>query len=133
MSPFFRWLRFNLVGAIGVPVQLSALALFHRYAPDRSLWTTAAAVEVTLLHNYVWHRHFTWRDRCSDSAPAAQLLRFHLSNGSVSMLGNLTLMRILTVEARLPLLAANAIAIICCSLINFLLGESWAFPQKSST
>jgi hypothetical protein len=44
MNPLFRWCRFNLVGAVGVAVQLSALAPL------------------------VW---------------------FHLSNGSVSMLGNL--------------------------------------------
>jgi putative flippase GtrA len=46
------------------------------------------------------------------------------------MLGNLALMRILVNEAHLPLLAANAIAILCCSIINFCLGNNWAFAAR---
>jgi putative flippase GtrA len=84
-------------------------------------------VELTLLHNFVWHLHFTWRDRRCRSPIAAQLVRFHLSNGLVSMLGNLALMRILVHEARIPVLAANGIAILCCSIVNFCLGNNWAF------
>ena len=92
---------------------------------------SAAAVELTLLHNFVWHLHYTWRDRRDDSATAVQLVRFHLSNGLVSMLGNLALMRVLVDGVRLPLLAANSIAILCCSLVNFGLGNEWAFAAKA--
>jgi hypothetical protein len=55
------------------------------------------------------------------------LLRFHLSNGLVSLLGNLALMRLLVEEVRLPVLASNCIAILCCSVVNFCLGDSWTF------
>src|SRR5271170_1409932 len=49
------------------------------------------------------------------------------------MLGNLTLMRLLVHEARLTLLVSNVIAIICCSVANFCLGNKWAFagPRKA--
>jgi putative flippase GtrA len=47
------------------------------------------------------------------------------------MLGNLALMRILVQGAHLPLLAANAVAILCCSVVNFRLGDNWAFAAKS--
>ena len=130
MNPFIRWGKFNLVGAIGVVVQLAALALFNQLAPGHYLYATAAAIELTLLHNFVWHLHYTWCDRRDDSALLTQLVRFHLSNGLVSMLGNLALMRILVNEAHLPLLAANAIAILCCSIINFCLGNNWAFAAR---
>jgi putative flippase GtrA len=132
MNTLIRWARFNLVGAVGMIVQLAALDLFNRCAPGHYLYASAAAIEITLLHNFVWHIHYTWRDRRHNSSLAAQLLRFHLSNGLVSMLGNLALMRILIHNAHLPLLASNAIAILCCSTVNFWLGNSWAFPQKSS-
>jgi putative flippase GtrA len=84
----------------------------------------------TLLHNFVWHVHYTWRDRRDDSALLAQLTRFHLSNGLVSMLGNLALMRILVDGAHMPLLASNGIAILCCSIVNFFLGDNWAFATR---
>jgi putative flippase GtrA len=131
MNTLIRWGKFNLVGAIGMVVQLGSLALFNSLTPGHDLYASAAALELTLLHNFVWHLHYTWRDRRKPTALPAQLLRFHLSNGLVSMLGNLALMRILVVEAGLPLLVANGIAILCCSVINFFLGNSWAFAVRT--
>ena len=80
-------------------------------------------IEITLLHNFVWHLHYTWRDRRDGSAVLRQLVRFHLSNGLVSMVGNLALMRVLVHGAGLPVLVANGIAILCCSVANFCLGD----------
>ena len=130
MSTFIRWWKFNLVGAMGMVLQLAVLAFLDRWAPDHYLCTSAAAIEIALLHNFVWHLHYTWRDRRDDSTLLAQLVRFHLSNGLVSMLGNLALMRILVHDARIPLLVANSIAILCCSIVNFCLGNNWAFPAR---
>ena len=89
MNTLIRWGKFNLVGAMGVVVQLAVLEGLSRVAPGHTLWATAAAVECALLHNFVWHLHYTWRDRREQSSVLAQLLRFHLSNGLVSLLGNL--------------------------------------------
>jgi putative flippase GtrA len=130
MNPLIRWGKFNLVGAMGMVVQLGALAAINRLVPGRYLFATAAAIELTLLHNFTWHLHYTWRDRRDGSSVPAQLTRFHLANGVISMLGNLALMRILVQEARLPVLAANCIAILCCSVANFVLGNMWAFAER---
>jgi putative flippase GtrA len=127
MNPLIRWGKFNLVGAMGVAVQLTTLALLNRLVPDHYLYASAAAVELTLLHNFIWHLHFTWRDRRDDTARLSQLTRFHLSNGLVSLLGNLLLMRILVHGAHISVVASNCIAILCCSIINFHLGNTWAF------
>ncbi len=129
MNPFVRWLRFNLVGALGMVLQLAALALFNRCTPGHYLFTSAAALEVTLLHNFVWHVRYTWRDRHGESALLIPFVRFHFTNGLVSLLGNLALMHILIHEAHLPLLASNGIAILCCSVVNFVLGDFWAFAE----
>ncbi len=126
-----RWGKFNLVGAVGMAVQLGTLALINRLAPGHYMVATAAAIEITLLHNFVWHLHFTWRDRRCRSALRSPLIRFHLSNGLVSMVGNLALMPLLVEGARIPVLAANAIAILCCSIVNFFLGDQWAFVSTS--
>ena len=131
MKTFIRWSKFNLVGAMGMVVQLAALALFNRLTAGRYLLASTAALELTLLHNFAWHLRYTWRDRRDGSALPVQLVRFHLSNGLVSMLGNLALMRILVHEARMPLLASNSIAILCCSIVNFCLGNNWAFPARA--
>jgi len=135
MNPILRYARFNLVGAMGMAVQLAALALLNRWTRGHYLFASAVAIELTLLHNFVWHLHFTWRDRRHDSSRLRQFVRFHLSNGLVSLVGNLTLMRLLVQHAHLPVLAANLFAILCCSVLNFCLGNLWAFaaPHHSKS
>jgi putative flippase GtrA len=131
LSDLIRWWKFNLVGAMGMVVQLAVLAAIGRLAAGHYLVASAVAVELAVLHNFVWHLHFTWSDRRDESAVVLQLVRFHLSNGLVSMLGNLVVMRILVREARVPLLVANGIAILCCSIVNFRLGNDWAFSIRT--
>lgn len=133
MKTLIRWGKFNLVGAVGMAVQLCVLALLTRLTPGHYLLASAAAVELTLLHNFAWHISYTWRDRRDHSTRLTQLIRFHLSNGLVSMLGNLALMRILVDDAQLPVLAANTIAILCCSAVNFCLGDGWVFGARSGS
>jgi len=132
MNTLVRWGKFNLVGAIGMGFQLGALGVLDRCAPGHYLYATAAAIELTLLHNFAWHLHFTWRDRRDRLGRFRQLFRFHASNGLVSMLGNLALMRILVQQAHAPILLANGIAILVCSMINFVLGDQWAFAGQRS-
>jgi putative flippase GtrA len=116
---------------MGMVVQLAALALINRWTAGHYLFATAAAIELALLHNFVGHLYYTWRDRRDRSALLAQFMRFHLSNGVVSMLGNLALMQILVHEIHMPVLASNGIAILCCSIVNFSLGNNWAFAVTS--
>ena len=129
MILFARWVRFNTVGAMGMGVQLGALALLSRFAGGHYLFSSAAAVELAVLHNFAWHLRVTWSDRRAGSAVWGQLTRFHLANGIASLLGNLGLMRLLVGDAHLPLLAANSVAIVFCSVANFFLGHTWAFDK----
>jgi len=110
-----RWMKFNAVGAVGMAVQLGSLAMLNRVLAGRYLVATALAIEITSLHNFFWHVRFTWRDR-EDSARMGQLVRFHLSNGLVSMVGNLALMPLLM---GMPVLVANGVAVLACSVVNF--------------
>lgn len=130
MTCFVRWIRFNAVGAVGMAVQLAVLALVNRATPHY-LVATAAAIEVTLLHNFAWHVRYTWRDRAQEGPLWSQCARFHLSNGAVSMAGNLALMPLLVDDARMPVIGANAAAVLVCSVLNFLLGDGWVFQRQA--
>ena len=68
---------------------------------------------MAVLHNFVWHQHWTWRDRPSASAPtvAVRLVRFHLLNGTVSLVGNLAVMAVLCGALGMDPVAANVVAI----------------------
>lgn len=124
-----RWLKFNLVGAIGIGVQLGVLALLRGGLGMDYLLATALAVEAAVVHNFIWHERFTWADRGSLTLAQSlgRLLRFNLTTGAVSIAGNLVLMRLLVGGAGLPFLPANLLSIAGCSLANFLLSDRVVF------
>lgn len=131
-STALRWLKFNVVGGIGIGVQFVALfALKGRLHLDY-LAATAIAVEAAVVHNFVWHEQFTWADRVHPSwrTSIPRFLRFNLTTGCVSILGNLALMRLLVGEGHVNYLVANAIAIALCSIANFLVSDGWVFGES---
>jgi len=62
-SGLIRWLKFNAVGLMGICVQLAILALLRSGLGWNYLLSTALAVEITVIHNFLWHERFTWADR----------------------------------------------------------------------
>lgn len=126
-----RGLVFCAVGALGIVVQLGALAALTDLAGMHYLLATALAVEAAILHNFLWHERWTWSDRTvrGKSARWTRLWRFNAANGGISMVGNLVVMQILVGTAKLPHLVANAIAIALCAVLNFLASDRWVFTQ----
>jgi putative flippase GtrA len=128
----WRWVRFNLVGGIGIAVQLAALwFLTHAFFCDYMV-ATALAVETAVLHNFLWHQRFTWADRMRNHwrESLIRLLQFNLTNGLVSILGNLILMRALVGALHLRVLIANMLSIATCSAANFALSELYVFRAR---
>jgi putative flippase GtrA len=114
-----RFLRFNLVGVAGFVLQLAALGLLL-HAGMHYLVATALAVEAAVLHNFLWHERWTWRDRpASGRERLGRLGRFHLLNGLVSLVGNLAIMRLLVGTFAMPAIPANLIAVLVCALVNY--------------
>ena len=119
-----RLVKFAFVGALGIVVQLTALAMLTAFG-FQYLWATGLAVEAAVLHNFMWHQRFTWSDRRGQTG--IQLVRFHLSNGAISIFGSLVLMRFLVGQFGVGLLVANLLTIGTCALGNFLASERWVF------
>ena len=115
-----RWIKFNAVGLMGVAVQLAALTLLTRLGMNY-LVATALAVETAVLHNYLWHKRWTWGGR------PGRLWRFQLSSGLLSVVSNVVLMRVFTGWGGLPPVPANLLAIMGGSLVNFWVTERWVF------
>ncbi len=120
-----RWLKFNLVGGIGIGVQLLMLAMLKAALHFDYLIATALAVEVTVIHNFLWHERFTWADRTG--AGFARFLKFNLTTGLFSVAGNLLLMKLLAGLAHINYLLANGITITACSVLNFLVSDGFVF------
>jgi putative flippase GtrA len=128
-----RWVKFNLVGGLGIAVQLAGLLALKSGLHLNYLLATALAVETAVLHNFLWHERYTWADRVQPSWQRSppRLLRFNLATGSVSIAGNLALMKLMVSLGRVNYLIANGIAIALCSLLNFLVSEEWIFGSEA--
>ena len=129
-----RWLKFNAVGALGIGVQLAVLLMLKNGFHLAYLLATALAVEAAVLHNFLWHERYTWADRVQPSwrKSLPRLLRFNLTSGGVSIIGNLALMKLMVDFGHMNYLAANGIAIVLCSVANFLVSEQWVFEKDAS-
>ena len=124
-----RWMKFNAVGAGGIVVQLLALAVLKSGLQLDYLFATALAVEAAILHNYLWHERFTWRDRtCASSW--SRLAKFNLTTGLFSILGNVVLMRVLVGGAQLNYFVANILTIATCSIVNFVVSDRFVFGES---
>ena len=127
MNPWIRFIRFNAVGALGIGVQLVALWLLASVAHVHYLLATPAAVGLAVVHNFIWHRQWTWHDRAQAGSPCGGFLRFAVANGALSLVGNLGMTATLVSGARLDPIVANVFAISACGLLNFWLGDAVVF------
>ena len=123
-----RWLRFNAVGIAGAVVQLGALALFARVVGIQYVVATILAVEVAVLHNFVWHEVWTWRGLPAEGR-WGRLLRFHVANGFVSIASNALFTWLFKRYAGLPLLVSNGAAIALTAILNYILASTWVFKS----
>ena len=130
-----RWLKFNAVGTLRIGLQLAVLFVLKSGFHLSYLPATALAVEAAVVHNFLWHERYTWSDRVQPSwrKSLPRLLRFNLTNGAVSILGNLALMKLMVGLGHMNYLIASGVAIALCSLANFLVSEEWVFEDDAST
>ncbi|MGC2184333.1 MAG: GtrA family protein [Terriglobales bacterium] len=122
-----RWLKFNLVGGIGIAVQLLALVVLKNGLHFNYLIATALAVETAVIHNFLWHERFTWAERTGASLD--RFLKFNLTTGLFSIGGNLALMKLLVDFGHMNYLLANGITITACSVVNFLVSDGFVFAE----
>ncbi len=125
---FRTWLRFNTVGIVGFAVQLLALAVLKSGLRLDYRIATVLAVEIAVLHNFVWHERWTWVERTRRATGTLRrLVRFHLANGLISIAGNLGLTWFFVSQLHLHYFLANIIAIGTCSIVNFLASDRLVF------
>jgi putative flippase GtrA len=127
MTTARRLVRFGVVSALGVGVQLAAIWLLIDVAGLHYLPATIAGVAAAVVHNFVWHRRWTWAERTAGAGVLMAFAGFALGNGLVSLAGNVVLMAVLVGALGVPAIAANAGAIAACGCLNFWIGDRVVF------
>lgn len=137
-----RFVKFGLVGVSGIPVNICMLFVgkewlfrgvtsnFHGVDLRLNLALTVAIL-VSILNNFIWNRHWTWRDRKHESVEANILIEF-LRYAMASWLG-IGVQFFLTnflIKIGVYYLIANLCAILVSSGFNFVLNDKWTFRKK---
>jgi putative flippase GtrA len=146
-----RFGRFSAVGLMGAVIQLLLLYFATKEFGLPSVAAMPVAAEIALLHNFIWHERFTWRDRgllratpglgdrnqeSEDRRTAARssagdiawrLWRFHIASGLVSLGGNTVAMYFLVERLEVPAMPAAVAAMVLCSVVNFLATDRWVY------
>jgi putative flippase GtrA len=124
-----RFGRFSLVGVLGAALQVLVFHFLAAVLPAAA--ASPIAVELALLHNFLWHERFTWGDRrpARLRQRASRLWRFHAANGLVSLVGNTALTWLLVDQLRAPALPSAVAAIVICAPVNFFLADGWVYGR----
>jgi putative flippase GtrA len=158
VSTICRVTRFITVGALGFVLQIAALAILISVVHWPWLPATIIAVQLAVVHNFLWHERWTWRGRASASVvtperpPTARespltrpqrliasvkpvsmrFVKFAVTTGVTSTAGNVALMATYAVVIGLPAIAANVAAVATLSILNFMMSDRWVFRSVRS-
>ena len=125
-----RWLVFNTVGSMGVAVQLVVLVTLTEVADLDYLIATGLAVESAVLHNFVWHECWTWRDRrFGKPGWGVRLLRFNLLTGTLSIAANVVFTGFYVATLGVHYALANVMAIATGSVLTFIASDRFVFRR----
>lgn len=130
-----RFIKFGIVGASGVVVNLAVLYvgqeyLFAEVAQEtlRLNLSLALAIFIATISNFFWNRRWTWQDRKHHQRVpvVVQFIQYALACwvGIAVQFGLTNLFALF-----LHYLVANLIAVVIASLFNFVANDFWTFGR----
>ncbi len=137
IGPLFRprFIKFGIVGASGVVVNLSMLYLGQEFLFRHIVQETlrlnislAFAILIATISNFTWNRRWTWHDRKSlrTTTLFVQFGQYALACwvGTAIQIGLTNFFALF-----LHYLLANLIAVVIASLFNFVANDLWTFGR----
>ncbi len=126
-----RFVKFGLVGTWGLVVNMFFLWFLTETMGVYYLFSSIAAIEISLLNNYVLNDLWTWHDRGKKGKKEyfKRTFQYHVS-ASTAMLTNLIILWILTALFGIYYLVSNIFGILCGTLLNFFINDRWTFKHR---
>lgn len=121
---------FNLVGLGGFVLQVGTIALLTRGLDWPSTAATAIGLELAVVHNFIGHSRWTWREYPAGTfrARAVRCGRYQIAK-TASLFLNLAVTMFVGSFADLPVELANTIAVVMCALPNYLVAQHLVFTR----
>jgi dolichol-phosphate mannosyltransferase len=131
LFPAMRFIKFGIVGALGVVINVGLLHLLTVYCRFDYKIGSIFAIECAIINNFLWNFFWTWNDRKTGTSNGlvVRFVRFHVSSGFTALIVNWGLLVLLTETIHLHYQISNLIGITIGAFINFVLGHFWVFPK----
>lgn len=126
-----RILKFGVVGASGVAVNMGCLYLLKEFAGLPYFVASLIAIELSILSNFTINLLWTWRDRSGEGSLWTKMIRYHIGAGATAFLGNYLILIALTELFGVHYLISNLIGIGVGTLANYVINDLWTFRKKS--
>ncbi len=127
LSP--RLIKFGVVGASGVVVNMGCLYVLKEFAGIPYFVASVIAIELSILSNFTINLLWTWRDRSEEGTLWTKLVRYHVGAGATAFLGNYLILVALTELVGLHYMISNLIGIAVGTLANYVINDLWTFKK----
>ena len=118
------------VAWLGMAVNTGCLYVFKGLLHVRLIPASVMAIEIAIIHNFIWYRSWTWRDRPNKPPFFQQLIKYNIATGAVDFLGNVSVLWILATFLNIHYLLANILGMIAPPFIKFWLNEKVIFKAS---
>jgi dolichol-phosphate mannosyltransferase len=126
-----RFVKFGIVGASGVVVNMGALFVLKEFAGVPYFVASILAIELSIISNFTINLLWTWRDRSEEGTLWGKVIRYHLGAGATAVLGNYVILIALTELAGLHYMISNLIGIAVGTVANYLINDLWTFRKQT--
>jgi putative flippase GtrA len=128
----FRGTKFMIVAWIGMAVNTACLYLFKGVWGMRLIPASMLAIEVAIIHNFIWLRYWAWSGRVVDGKRPPffrQLFIYNIATGAVDLVANVSILWLLATLFGVHYLLANIIGMILGPFIKFWVNEKLIFKE----
>ena len=127
-----RGTKFLLVAWMGMVVNSGYLYVFKGVLGVRLIPASMMAIEIAIIHNFIWFRHWAWKDRKSENRQPffKQLLMYNVATGIVDLSANVTILWVLSTLFHVHYMLANILGMLAGPFIKFWLNDKVIFREK---
>lgn len=128
LSPYITLIKFLSVGALGTVVNLGVLYVLRYVFDLKHVIASAIAMEVSVINNYVFHEHWTFRER-REGSWLYRLIKFHLTT-SLAITTQYITSQILHYGLSIESLTSQLTGILLGFTINYLLSSKYVWKGR---
>lgn len=127
-----RFLKFCIVGASGVVVNMFFFWFFYKKLGIYSLIASLLAIQLAIINNFLWNDKWTWKEKRKPGIGEffKRLTKFAFASNLVSASGNLLGVFVFLNLLKWHYLFSNFLAISLGVVLNFLVNHYWTYSQN---